>query len=105
MDEQAFRWVAKQSTLINVGRGSSIHNDALLNALQEQTLRSAILDVFEQEPLEQTHPLWHHPRVRITPHTAAESMPEKIVELFAENYQRFNQKKPLLHTIDITKGY
>lgn len=63
------------ATLINPGRGALIDERALLDALGDGTahghLRGALLDVFTTEPLPAASPLWHHPRVAITPHVSA----------------------------------
>jgi phosphoglycerate dehydrogenase-like enzyme len=49
--------------------------------------------------------LWELPDVFITPHTAALSFPEDIVEIFAENYGRFVEHKPLRHVVEFGRGY
>ena len=83
------------AVLINVGRGSVVSEHDLANALQHGVIAGAVLDVFEQEPLPQSSPLWDTPNTYITPHLAAESFPENIVHIFVENYRRFVQHKQI----------
>lgn len=75
---------------INVGRGSAVDENALLAAL-DADLRGAGLDVFAEEPLPSGSPLWHHPRVVMTPHTAGLS-PEygpRLARIFEANLAAF----------------
>lgn len=77
---------------VNVGRGSAVDEEALIGALVNGTLRGAGLDVFAQEPLPEDSPLWHHPRVVMTPHTAGLS-PEygpRLARIFEANLAAFN---------------
>lgn len=99
-------WQYAQDLLfINVGRGATVDEPALIKALDEKKLRLAVLDVMQQEPLPQAHPFWVHPRVHITPHIAAVSFPEQVFDLFADNYRRWHAGKPLAHQVDFNKGY
>jgi Phosphoglycerate dehydrogenase and related dehydrogenases len=99
-------WQYAQDLLfINVGRGATVDESALIKALDEKKLRLAVLDVMQQEPLPQAHPFWAHPSVHITPHIAAVSFPEQVFDLFADNYRRWYAGKPLAHQVDFNKGY
>jgi phosphoglycerate dehydrogenase-like enzyme len=93
------------AVLINVGRGSLINEADLVTALREGVIGGAVLDVFEDEPLDKDSPLWQLPNVFITPHTAAMSFPEDIVRIFVDNYRRYIQNQPLSHVIDFDLGY
>jgi phosphoglycerate dehydrogenase-like enzyme len=90
---------------INVGRGSAVDESALLNALNQNKLAGAVLDVFEQEPLPTDHPFWTTPNLLMTFHTSAPSLPEDLAKLFIENYKLFHAGKPLKHQVDFEKGY
>jgi phosphoglycerate dehydrogenase-like enzyme len=99
------RMMKPSATLINVGRGSLINEKDLIVALQTGVIAAAVMDVFEIEPLLAESPLWLLPNVYITPHFAAASFPQDVVGIFAGNYQRFVQSEPLLHLIDLDRGY
>lgn len=95
----------RHALLFNVGRGDAIDNAALLLAIKNQWIEHAFLDVFEQEPLVPEHPFWGLKPITITPHIAALSFPEKVIALFAENYQRWIEGYPLNHQVSFAKGY
>jgi D-3-phosphoglycerate dehydrogenase len=81
---------------VNVGRGGVVDEEALIEALQRGVLRAA-LDVFAEEPLPESSPLWSLENVIVSPHTAALSVREneRIVELFCENLRRYLAGEPL----------
>ncbi len=87
----------RSAVLINIGRGSTVDQEALLHALETQHLAAALLDVTTPEPLPPAHPLWHHPRCTITPHSAGGFAGEQqaLVQHFLTNLQRFHQNLPL----------
>ena len=91
--------------LINVGRGNSVDETALMKALNEGKLAAAVLDVFEQEPLPSEHPFWDTPNLYMTYHTSAMSYPEDLTKLFIENYTQYIEKKPLKYVVDFERGY
>ncbi len=91
--------------VINVGRGQAVDESALIEALNQNKIAGAALDVFEQEPLPKNHPFWRTPNLLMTFHTAAPSLPEDIVNLFLENYELFLEGKPLKYQVDFEKGY
>ncbi len=91
--------------LFNVGRGPTLDEKSLLVALKNKWIEHAFLDVFTTEPLPATHPFWQLRQITITPHIAALSFPEQIVDIFAENYQRWQDGFKLNYLIDFEKGY
>jgi len=93
--------------LASVGRGTVIDESALLPALDDGRIGFAALDVFEQEPLAQDSPLWSHPRVLVSPHTAALSSKEeeRIARRFAESAAHLLDGRPLRATVDTVEFY
>ncbi|MGR5302969.1 D-2-hydroxyacid dehydrogenase [Vibrio alfacsensis] len=91
--------------LFNVGRGDVIDDVGLLLALKNGWVEHAFLDVFEQEPLSPQHPFWRLPQVTITPHIAALSFPEQVVEIFANNYLNWRDGLSLNNQVNFDKGY
>jgi glyoxylate/hydroxypyruvate reductase A len=74
LDYAALSQLPVGAHLINAGRGAVIDQADLLELLQSGRLASALLDVFAAEPLPSDDPLWRHPRVRVTPHVAAQTL-------------------------------
>ncbi len=70
--------------VVNVGRGTTVDEDALLSALKDGSIAGAALDVTAQEPLPENSPLWNAPNLIITPH-AAGGRPFGSDELIAAN--------------------
>ena len=100
------RLVYSVKILINVTRGEIVYGDDLMAALTEGLLWGAGLDVTDPEPLPAGHPLWTHPRVIVTPHTAGGSPRRagRVIATFCENLQRLRDGWPLLALIDKRKG-
>ncbi len=95
------------ATLVNVGRGTVVDEDALLDALETGVVGFAALDVFEVEPLPAESPLWAHPHVLVSPHTAALDAREdrRIAELFADNATRVLDGVALRNVVDTVEFY
>lgn len=103
-DEQFFQR-CRGAHFINVGRGDTVDLAALRNALLSGRLRRATLDVFPKEPLEPTDPLWDSPNISITPHQAAITTEEDVLEDFlAARNALLRGERPAL-TVDPSKGY
>ncbi len=105
IDADVFSAMRSHPLLINVGRGSTVDEAALLRALDGGTVRGAVLDVFSTEPLPAEHPLWRTPGVTITPHVAAVSHPAMIAKVFLRNLARHEAGEALEFTIDPARGY
>ena len=93
------------ATLINVGRGTVIDDEALLGALDTGGLEAAILDVYNEEPLPVAHRFWTHERIWVYPHVAAETDPRSAARVVADIIRRFRAGEPLPERVDTTRGY
>ncbi|HMO08575.1 MAG TPA: glyoxylate/hydroxypyruvate reductase A [Paracoccaceae bacterium] len=105
LDAETLGWLPRGAVVINPGRGHLIDDDALLAALDEGQVGHATLDVFRTEPLPPDHPFWHHPRVTVTPHVAAETRPASASRVVAENIRRGEAGLPFLHLVVRGRGY
>jgi phosphoglycerate dehydrogenase-like enzyme len=94
-----------RAVFINPGRGSTVDESALVEALRTKRIAGAVLDVFDREPLAADHVLWTLPNVLITSHTAALSMPEDIAPVFIDNYRRLIAGAPLRYVVSFDEGY
>ena len=94
-------------TVVNVGRGTTVDEPALVEALRDGRVGLAVLDVTQVEPLPDDSPLWELPNVVLAPHTAAISPhePRRIAELFAENARRFLDGEPMLNVVNTREFY
>lgn len=109
MDARRIGLMPEGSYILNAGRGKPLDAYACGDALKSGHLAGAVLDVFPSEPLKEDDPLWDIPNLLITPHKAghgedAYNMNE-ILMLFKDNMTRWAHGEPLLHVIDVTKGY
>jgi phosphoglycerate dehydrogenase-like enzyme len=93
--------------VINVGRGTTVDEDALLVALNDGHVGFAALDVTYKEPLDVASPLWDHPNVLLSPHSAALNSEEdrRIAELFADNATRLLDGRELLNAVNTREFY
>lgn len=105
LNEQRFSSFKPGAIFINVARGAIVDERDLIAALDTGQLQAACLDVFRQEPLPVGHPFWSHPQLTITPHISAVTNIQAAARQIAENYQRSQQNRSLLHQVDPQKGY
>lgn len=91
--------------LFNVGRGANLDESALIAAIDAGHIEHAFLDVFEQEPLPAEHPFWPHPAITLTPHIAAVSFPQQVVDIFAESFPMWCSGLEPQFVVDFAKGY
>jgi len=91
---------------INVGRWTNVHDEDLIEAINDEMIWWAVLDVFHIEPLPKDHPFWTTPNILVTPHISwyTESF-ERIMQIFCDNYEKYISGEDLLYKIDFTKGY
>ncbi|WP_421866101.1 D-2-hydroxyacid dehydrogenase [Motiliproteus sp.] len=93
------------AVLVNAGRGDLIDDQAVVNALKQERLGAAVLDVFRQEPLPSSHPFWDTPGLLISGHSAAPSYPQQVVPIFLDNLQRYQAGQALHFQVDLDRGY
>jgi len=105
IDSELLKSLPNHAILINVGRGNAIDELALIEALNDDQIAAAVLDVTDPEPLPVDHPFWITPKLFLTFHTAAMSYPKDITKLFAANYALYVKGKKLKYQVDFSKGY
>lgn len=93
------------SSLINVGRGESVDDDALLEAVQTGHLASAVLDVFRTEPLPDDHPFWDEPNITVTPHCASKPDPATASAVILEKIEKLKRGEPVDGLVDRNRHY
>lgn len=95
------------AVLINIARGPVVDEEALIAALRDGAIAGAALDVFNQEPLPATSPLWDMENVIVTPHFSAGSdrYSERVAAIACENLRRYLAGEPLRNVVDLDRGY
>jgi phosphoglycerate dehydrogenase-like enzyme len=106
-DARAFAAMKPEAVFVNIGRGATVDETALVRALAEGRIAGAALDVFEVEPLPAESPLWRMPNVLVSPHRAGDHVgwEADVVALFVDNLRRFVAGEPLRNVVDLRLGY
>jgi glyoxylate/hydroxypyruvate reductase A len=99
-----FKSFNPRAFFINVGRGDQVNEADLMQALDNDLLAGAILDVMSIEPLPDDDPMWLHPKIQLTPHISGYHLGDAIIDI-AENYRRLQNGEPLLNLVDLERGY
>ncbi|MBX3081398.1 MAG: D-2-hydroxyacid dehydrogenase [Anaerolineae bacterium] len=107
VNEDILSAMKKTAVIINMARGAVIDEDALIEVLQKGQIGGAGLDVFTQEPLPSTSPLWKLDNVLISPHIGGNTdhYHESAVAVFTENLERYLANKDLVNRVDRKRGY
>jgi phosphoglycerate dehydrogenase-like enzyme len=107
LDRDAFSAMKASSLFVSVGRGKTVDESALIEAIEKGTLSGAGLDVFETEPLPLSSPLWGFDNVIISPHIGGffSQYDDIAMILFRENLSRYLTGKNLLNMVDRNLGY
>jgi len=100
-----FARLARGAGLVNAGRGGHLVEADLIPALDSGQLSGAVLDVVREEPLPKGHPFWHHPRIIVTPHIAAETHPPTATRIIGDVIRRFAAGQPVANIVDLARGY
>lgn len=91
--------------VVNVARGAHLVDEDLLALLDDGSLAGATLDVFRTEPLPAGHPFWTHPRIVVTPHTAARTLRDESIAQIAGKIRALERGEPVPGVVDPARGY
>ncbi|WP_433336960.1 D-2-hydroxyacid dehydrogenase [Spirillospora sp. CA-294931] len=107
IDGPALARMRPGARLINVGRGPLVVQDDLTAALKAGEIAGAALDVFVDEPLPPSSPLWDLPNVIVSPHMSGDVIGwrDELMALFTDNLDRFVSGRPLRNVVDKRLGY
>ncbi|MBV9938201.1 MAG: D-2-hydroxyacid dehydrogenase [Acidobacteriaceae bacterium] len=109
LSDREFEAMKPSAMVVNVGRGPVIDEAALIRALQNKRVAAAALDVFEEEPLPESSPLWDMENVLISPHCTDRTRDPDWLDLsaqaFLENFHRFINGQELQNVVDKKAGY
>jgi len=107
IDEASLRSMKSSAYIINIGRGGTIDQDALIQALQEGWIGGAGLDVTDPEPLPEDSPLWGMENVIITAHYSGRTphYTERALAIFLDNLERYVGGQALKNVVDKGLGY
>ncbi|KAB8308731.1 MULTISPECIES: glyoxylate/hydroxypyruvate reductase GhrA [Rahnella] len=105
LNHQLFTNLQHNAYLINLGRGGHLVEGDLLRALDNGQIAAATLDVFAEEPLPGMHPFWSHPRVSITPHVGADTLPEEAMDSIAANILAIEAGREPAGRVCLDRGY
>lgn len=104
-DAAMFRRFRPTALFINAGRGVSVVDGDLVEALKQGHLAGAVIDVCRQEPLPRQHPFWTAWGLLLTGHSSAPTSPAAMVRLFVENVRAYGTGQALRGEVDFTRGY
>ncbi|MET9765756.1 D-2-hydroxyacid dehydrogenase [Streptomyces sp. NPDC006415] len=106
-DSRFFGLLQPSARFINVGRGASVVQADLVDALNRRWLAGAALDVFEDEPLGPDSPLWDVPGLLVSPHLSGDTVGwrDRLGEQFVALYERWARGEPLPNVVDKERGY
>lgn len=107
IDASAIAAMKAGAYLINTGRGDVVDERALLEALREEGLSGAALDVFSVEPLPADSPFWGMENVIVTPHASGDTVDWnfRAADVFCDNLERWLRNEPLQNVVDPQLGY
>ena len=107
INDEIFDAMKDTAVLISISRGTVVDEKALITAISSGKIAGAALDVFEEEPLPTTSPLWNLDNMIITPHISGftRDYHDKAALVFKENLRRYIENRPLLNQLDRDRGY
>jgi phosphoglycerate dehydrogenase-like enzyme len=106
-DAGAFAAMPRRAVFVNVGRGATVDEGALVEALRTGVIAGAALDVFQEEPLPERSPLWSMPGVVVSPHMCGDfhGWEREAVAIFVDNAGRWVREEPLRNLVDTGLGF
>lgn len=108
LDARRLALIRQGGIVVNVARGALLDESALVHQIERGHLRGAVLDVFSEEPLSASSPLWTLPNIVLTPHVSAVSPArfwDRELSLFTDNWRRYARGEPLRNLVDKQAGY
>ena len=105
LNARTFAALPAGACIVNAARGGHVVEDDLIKALDSGHLRGAMLDVFSTEPLPPESPLWSHPKIVMTAHSAAFTDPASFMGQVANTIRRMDQGLPSENLVDFARGY
>jgi phosphoglycerate dehydrogenase-like enzyme len=108
IDKKLFALLKNSACFINLGRGSTVNQSDLIDALQMKMIRALVSDVYEKEPLPDDSPLWEMENVILTPHIAGVSPKylERAMDIIRHNLQVYvSRSGEMINVVDLIKGY
>jgi phosphoglycerate dehydrogenase-like enzyme len=107
IDGDVFASMKPTARFVNIGRGGTVDELALIAALRDGRLAGAALDVFDEEPLPDESPLWDLPNVIISPHTSGNvaDWQADFAAVFYDNVERWIAGRPLRNVVDKRLGF
>ncbi len=99
MAEKEFRAMKESGVFINISRGDTVDEQALIKALKEKQIAGAILDVFHEEPLPVDSPLWDMENVLVTPHASGPSKntTHRVAQILCDNIVRYRKGEEIIN--------
>lgn len=105
LNQNLFKKLKPNAYIINVARGEHLVDEDLISAIDEGILSGASLDVFQDEPLPESHQFWSHSKIQVTPHIASMTDPNSVAEQLLTNFENMKSGEDLIHEVDVEKGY
>lgn len=106
--DEHFRAMPEHAVFLNMGRGDAVKSEVILKAIQTGEIAHAVLDVFEEEPLPEGHPLWTEENITVTPHISGKSpyYVARAMEIFTENLKNhLEEKDNYINKVNLSRGY
>ncbi|PID02028.1 D-2-hydroxyacid dehydrogenase [Sporosarcina sp. P2] len=103
-----FRAMRETAVFMNVGRGDAVKEQYVLDALKQNEIRHAVLDVFETEPLPKESPFWELPNCTVSPHMSSlsDQYIKRSLDIMDTNLEKWVVgDQDLINQVDLSRGY